>query len=59
MSAVQSSITIASASWLEQMIQVGKEHSEAMPVAQLRHTQEANRKITVPKVCLLGNYMSA
>ena len=40
MSAVQSSITAASVLWLEQMTQVGKEHSEAMQTAQLRHTHE-------------------
>ena len=40
MSAVQSSITAASATWLEQMTQVGKEHIEAMQIAQLRHTEE-------------------
>ena len=40
MSAVQSSITTASASWLEQMAQAGNEYSEARQVTQLRHTQE-------------------
>ena len=40
MSTVQSSITAASALGLEQITQVGKEHSKSMQVAQLRHTQE-------------------
>ena len=40
MCVVQSSITVVSASWLEQMAQVGKEHSKEMQMAQLRHTQE-------------------
>ena len=40
MSAVQSSIMASSALWLEQMTQVGKEHTKAMQMAQLRHTQE-------------------
>ena len=40
MSAVQSSITAASTSWMEQMTQANREHNEAMQVVQLRHTQE-------------------
>ena len=40
MSAVQSSITTASALWLKQITKVCNEHSEAMQAAQLRYTKE-------------------